>query len=245
MSRSFNGSSQYLSTTTAPVTGYPFTIAGWFKTTNGGTMACLSDTGAPGYDHFRADTDNANNTYLASYPSGGSAFPSNLWTSNTWSHFAAICTSSTSRRIVVNGNWASSGTSTGDVTPSSLDKFYVGVADNDANETLAGYFAGLVAHVAVWSSALSQTDVESLAGPFSSGAQSGSGANPLAVQAASLVAYWPLAGSTSPEPDSKGSNSLTLTGSPGAGASDPTVDAPPSTTSIPVIMHHLLMQGIR
>ena len=34
MARNFNGSGQFLKTLTAPVTTYPFTIAGWFKSTD-------------------------------------------------------------------------------------------------------------------------------------------------------------------------------------------------------------------
>ena len=61
------------------------------------------------------------------------------------------------------------------------------------------------------------------------------------MQAASLVAYWPLAGTASPEPDSKGWGDLTIAGTMTQGGDDPTVDGPPSAgydVSISLIEPH-------
>lgn len=80
--------------------------------------------------------------------------------------------------------------------------------------------SGSAAH-AFWASRpLTDGEWDSLAG----------GGNPLAVIGATdLAAYWPLAGTTNPEPDDSGNGrTLTMTGT-GQGADDPAVDPPPSS----------------
>jgi len=224
MSREFSGTGQYLGrTASVPVTGYPYTLAGWIygdandgkgliglKVDNNDFVALYAtqvtgSTNAIRFGHFSGTWNEFTST--------------DTWNENTWSHVAVIVTNATSRRIVVNGDWASSVTDTDSSSPGTFAEVYLAI-DNPANGQT---FAGRLDYWGVWASALSQANVEALAGPFSGDAQSGNGAHPLAVGTA--VAFWELAGTASPEPDDAGDYDLTLTGSPTQGASRPSIDS--------------------
>lgn len=237
MSRDFNGSSQYAAyTSSAPVTDAPFTIAGWFYATPTGSDVFFEITDSGGTNAGRVRIEVADDGWLTAgvNSNSGSASAGDYVSTSQWVHVAMIVnTSSPYITVVTAGDWAGRGTSTTQYTPVSLSRvqlgmrYYYGTPDN--------YYDGMLAHWAVWNSALSQAQIEGLHGGGSSGD------NPLAVQAANLVAYWPLAGDASPEPDDKGSYDLTLTGSPTQGASDPTVDAPPSAGAPRQMMHLMRM----
>lgn len=64
-----------------------------------------------------------------------------------------------------------------------------------------GYFTGQIAHAAIWSVALADTEIAVL----------GAGLAPIRVRPASLSAYWSLSGKDSPEIDIVGRNDLTVT----------------------------------
>lgn len=88
------------------------------------------------------------------------------------------------------------------------------------------YMDGWIAHVAVWSIALTDGELVSLSG----------GANPLDVQAASLVCYYPLTQNLSVYPDAStnGAPSLTTSGTGMSFSTDnPTVDPPPIPEAFP------------
>jgi hypothetical protein len=247
MSRSVTGGSG-LYTASVPVSSNTFTVAGWFYCTSvpsdNRAIWSFGDDTDSNYQALliRGSQSGALRQYDQVYAGFGGDPTGNVMIANAWQHFAVVGSGNSSRRVVLNGDWANSSAGT-DTFTWYAEQFYLGVAG--ANEQAQDFFlTGLLAHVAVWNSALSQAQVEGLAGPFTSGSQSGSGDNPLAVQTANLVAYWPLVGTASPEPDDQGSYDLTLLSSPTQGASDPTVDAPPSGQSnAPRAVHLMKLMG--
>jgi len=213
-SRDFNGSSQYaVKTGGAPVSASPFTICGWFRIDAlvQQTLCALS-SGVDGHFYNVELQTNGTLRIYTQGASGESTFTSNTVGTSAWFHIALIATSVSSRRVILNGVWASAGVQTDNIVPGNITVFAVGVLDfyNDNYN----YTDGQAAHVAIWDSALSQAQIEALA----------AGDNPLNV--GTPVAYWPLSGLASPEPDEVGAYDLTLIASPPAGAFGPPVDLP-------------------
>jgi len=213
MSRDFNGTTQYASRSdTCSVSDYPATFCLWVRPDDVTTFQVAAGL---------FDVTNNRRQILIIFSSTArwgnqadeEAVPSNSISTGSWFHIACISTSATDRTCVLNGDWANRGTNTVSVPWLTADEWMMLAADYSGGNL----FNGQIAHAAWWNTNLSQAQVEGLA----------AGDNPLAVQATNLVAYWPLAGTTSPEPDDKNSYDLTLTGSPPQGGSDPTVDGPP------------------
>ena len=194
MSRSFNGSSDFLGRDDAVVTAAPFTVAGWVNFTGAGTSTVfnISDSATNG-EVFRVtllQIGGSDSRFVAVTSSAGSTGTAqstlNVFAStNTWFHVAAVYASNISRTIYVDG--ANNATDTTDLTPIALGINRTRVASRLA----ASFFPGLIGVLGVWTLALSGAEVATLAG----------GALPPTVQGASLNNYWPLCGVTSPEPD--------------------------------------------
>jgi len=247
MSRQFQeGVAGHLELTSGlPTIGYPFTIAFWMYAPNNDLNQATgfytnnnSQSIAEILSTEKVIWSNWNGSSWAQTSSQGNSF-----TNNTWSHVAIVMTSTTDWRVVLNGDWANSGTYTSTArTTGQPSEIRIG----DGTSNLSARMEGLIAHYAIWSVALSQSEVEGLAGPFSSGSQSGSGDNPLAVQNANLLLYIQIDGTSSPEPDAKNNYDFTVSGSPPAGGSNPSVDSPPGGgASVAVFAHHYRMQGIQ
>lgn len=207
MSRAFaSGSSQYLGYAGALVSAYPWTFGCWYRTTDVTTVQVIfsiGDTAASSdYWHF-AMLGNADGDLLvfdcdsSSQPFGRSQTTTGV-TVNTWHHCVAVGASASSRTVYIDGG--SSGSNTTTITPSSLDTTSIGRA-SWASATKY-YLDGLVAEAGLWNVALAATEIGMLADGFS----------PLMVRPDALVAYWPLIGRFSPEPDRMGAYPLTVTG---------------------------------
>lgn len=120
---------------------------------------------------------------------------------NTWHHIAGVFTSATLRAAFIDGG--NKGTNTANNTPAvTLDRTCIGAI---ADSLPRAFFSGRIAEAAIWNVALSDEDIASLAKGFS----------PCLIRPQSLVAYWPLFGNGSPEPDRwKNRYDLTLTNGP-------------------------------
>jgi hypothetical protein len=209
MARAFAAaSSQYLIHSAAVLTAEPLTMACWFKSndvtgnyslmslgTNGALERwVLTAAGGVGGDPIRATSVNAGGgANLACDTTAG-------YTAGAWHHATGVFTSSTSRAAYLNGG--NKGT---DATSVAM----TGVVDRTLvaariNTTIGAFLDGAVAEAGIWSAALTDSEVASLAKGFS----------PLLVRPASLVAYWPLIGRTDPEISLKGGLNLTLSGGP-------------------------------
>lgn len=114
-----------------------------------------------------------------------------------WQHIAAVFASASDRRAYANGG--NKGTEATSKTPAGIARTRAGVTAGGNNQ-----MGGSGAELAAWSVALSDAEVAVLA----------TGISPYEVQRANLIAYWPLIGVDSPEPDVVGAFPLTLTGTP-------------------------------
>jgi len=210
MSVVLNGSSQYLDTHTVPVTAVPFTISIWFKSdsnTASQALACL-EQGTSYFHLLQAAGAIAGDPVRAMiYATTWSvATTTTGYTASTWTHALGIFTSTTSRTAYIDGG--DSNENTDNKTAINMAYFMVGAYKQSAP---TGYFDGLLAEVAVWNKALSSDNAVSLAG----------GANPLLTEYANLIAYWPLLNDAL---DDKGTNNLTLVGTPTYDADHPTIE---------------------
>lgn len=119
---------------------------------------------------------------------------------NAWTHIAVRISGTGAGAGTFYRDGAADGTFTHSAPGASGQSKTIGATADGSNP-----FDGSAAEIAVYSAALSADEVAALAKGFS----------PLLIRPASLVAYWPLVGRMSPEPD-RGKNNLagTLTGSP-------------------------------
>ena len=170
-SLSFDGTDDYVDCGDAVsgISDYPFTVAGWFKagTSSDGMIFAINDESASSLDYkllLRA-TDDEGNLRLTARASGskGDAETTpnddNEFNDNTWHHFAGVFANDTSRTLYADG--VSRVTDTGNVDfIAATDSFVIG-ANND-NNSPDKYFEGKISEVALYSSALSASQVKTI-----------------------------------------------------------------------------------
>jgi hypothetical protein len=210
MSRLFDdASSQTLASATAPLTAAPLTMVCWFNSDDIDShqvLMSLSDTasdnnyfvltirGASAGDFVQAVVDGSGDA-------DGTATTSSGYSANTWHHAAAVFASTTSQAAYIDGGSKGSNTSSA-ATPLSVDAFGIGFFNRLSP---VQYMSGKIAEAAIWNVALNDAEIAALAKGYS----------PLLIRPQSLVAYWPLFGNDSPEPDRwKNRYDLTLTNAP-------------------------------
>ena len=200
MSRTLS-SGNNLSHAAAVLTAVPFTMACWFKlSTLAAAQTLMSIDAGNNQNRFmmdvvvttgviRSHVTAANQSNAASTTAGAST--------GSWNHACAVQASATSRAAYLNGG--NKGTNTTSRTATGLNTTLIGLFSGPGNP-----LAGDIAECAIWNVALSDADVALLA----------TGVNPVFVQRANLVAYWPLRGLVSPEPSIVGSFAMTVGGTP-------------------------------
>jgi len=183
--RGFNGTSAYLRTSSPPVTAAPLTMACWFWLNDlSGTYALMSLTrDSVQIDGFRllAEGSTAGSPLRADTVVAGIASVARTSTSlssGQWMHAAGVFASTTSRRVLLNGGGAN--TETTSSTPSGIVVLDLGARSNAG--TIGLYLPGRMAEVGVWSAALTDDEIASLA----------RGVSPLLVRPSALVFYAPL-----------------------------------------------------
>jgi len=201
MSRSFNGTSDYLDTSTLIISGEPLTMACWFnsntlaasqglmslnRASDGNHYHCLAAAGGAAGDPIRAITFDGTSFVGSSTTTGYSA--------NTWHHACGVWASSTSRTSYIDGG--SKNTNTTSSTP-TIDKASIGRFSSGGS-----YMNGEIAEACAWDVALTDAEVAILA----------TGVSPLKVRPQNIVCYWPIIGRTSPEIDIVGGIDLTVNG---------------------------------
>jgi hypothetical protein len=234
VSRSFNGTtSQWLQHDAAVRGARPISIACWFKANNSTTatgllMSISTSTdfnGAP-YFGMRITRSNEGDPRKVRAILATTSFvgfnTTGQWTAGTWHLAVVVSNGASDHRVYLDTSKATSTANAG-ATLSGINRTSIAGQVASGGNT-GGGLDGLVAHAAVWSVALSDSDVATLAG----------GAVPSTVQAGSCLAYWPLTGDQSPEPSSIGSFDMTLNGSPGFSTDNPPVGA---SVSIPAIYY--------
>lgn len=120
---------------------------------------------------------------------------------NTWQHAVGVFASATDRRVYLNGG--SVGANSTSRIPVGIDATYIGTGN--AITLPNSPMAGRIAEAGIWNVELNTSEIAALA----------KGVSPLRIRPNALVAYWPLYGVGSPEPDySNGGFHLTLTAAP-------------------------------
>lgn len=202
MSRLFDGVDDVLSVGSAPVTAPPFSFACWFKldgdVASQRVLLALSTAGSNdnqfriqlesgGLINFRARTTGNEDAQTATA----------ITDSTTWHHIGGYASSASDRGVVLDG--VVEGTNAVSLTPSGINRFYIGRREMAA--TLP--FPGNIAHVAIWSAALSVSEWASLGAAKLS---------PIHVRPQSLVFYAPYFGRDSSEIDIVGALAVTVSG---------------------------------
>lgn len=202
-------SSQFIQSTTTPITGQPYSIVAWHKPAATPINQCLLSIGANGSgQQIKLGFDGAGSPFIEVFDgtndrqqSAGSAF-----TNGTWGHFGLVQASATSTTPYRNG--VAGTTVTGTVSTSGLSRVMIGGLYSFGGTS--NFYGGDIAEVAIWNVGLDAAEMAALAAGFS----------PLLIRPASLVLYSPL-GLGSPEPDLRNSRTMTLTAAPTIASSSP------------------------
>jgi hypothetical protein len=158
------GANRYLSVASAPASGSPMTIAGWFYATSTGGQAVICAVGQNGSPAHRNQLFMQGGGSVQAFAAGASGTdqPSSATSvvANEWSHCAGVYTSATSRTAYRNGTAGTAGTAN------------IGT-QNAANETLInarnngsiGIISNVarIAEVGIWNVALTAAEIASLA----------------------------------------------------------------------------------
>ena len=212
MSRLFDdASSEYLRSTSTPLTAAPLTFACWFyaDATVGAQAVCINSSGANRYFAIDIWSD----SYISATTRQSSATfatATTTYSTNTWHHACAVFAASNDRRIYQDGG--NKGTDTGNQSPSSIDGITLG--SNFVSGNPAAHFSGRLAEVAFWDVALTDDEAAALA----------TGIRPIYVRPSGLVAYWPLIRDT--DQDFVGGYNLTPLNTPTVADHPPTVIYP-------------------
>lgn len=216
MSRSFNGTSDYLEYLAAARTALPVTLAGWFYTgVTNTTQVGVSLSTAAGTNSVSLRLINGALIRARSSNTSGTAAQSDTtstYSANTWFHAAAVFTSNTSRTAYLNGSAATTNTTSND--PSASTFSITSIGNNTASSARANFYSGRIGEVGIWSVALTVDEIAALA----------DGITPLNVRPASLIAYWPLYGESSPEIELRNRYEMTVSGA--AKAENPRIFLP-------------------
>jgi hypothetical protein len=223
VSRSFNGTSDHLIRPGIPADVNTWTFAAWVKSSSASaaqtTIALNRATSFPRGWELLLNGSIAGDPVEAATETGSriAAPTSSGYTVAQWHHIAASFSGGTLRAYLDGGARGETVQGTGP-TLSTANRTTIGAAT--ANGTLLRYFEGLIAHPAIWSTALSDSQIADLAG----------GALPTAV--GSPISYWPLTSGASPEPDAIASFDLTVDGATYSSDEPPALGGgpPPSLT---------------
>jgi concanavalin A-like lectin/glucanase superfamily protein len=205
MARHFDASltSQYLKRTGAAYASRPLTLSCWVKPTTvialSGMCAIIDTSGTLGGWYGRID----GSTHPRAMDFDGSSFTDAVaaasLTVGAWSHVA--CSFGSSSNFVYLNGVKSTAATPSSKTGSSSPATFVGALDASG---VTYYWDGDLAEFAIYNATLTDAEVTQLAA-----------GNPAsAVRAANLAAYYPILGTTSPEPDVQGGTGLTLFGAP-------------------------------
>lgn len=211
MARLFDDASiQYLQIDQAPVVAAPMTVSVWFKL-DGTTevMFYLGDKDVSNH-HWEMNTISGNLQWQATSGSGFRTAGLGGISQDVWQHGCAIEVSSTSRYAFLDGVKSPEGT--GEAAPLNIDRLTLA---NNGQGLLP--YNGCLAEVSIYDVVLTDDEVGELA----------AGGSPFSVRPLSLVNYWTIFGSVSPEIDLIREFDLTLFNAPVV------CDHPPMMSPVP------------
>jgi hypothetical protein len=166
MAYEFNGTTQYLYTTSVPTSSLPLSICAWFypdslngfhalvnlsSGTTGATLA-LDARGGDAGDPVAA-SDFRGNVYNAARTTAG-------YVTGQWQHGAAVFAANNSRTVYLDGGNSATNTVNNTATP-TFTRIGIGIYFN-ATSTPSSYLDGRLAEVGIWSAALTAAEVASL-----------------------------------------------------------------------------------
>jgi len=154
-------SSQYLSTTSVPVTAAPVTLAFWGKTATTPALDTIGLSIGDGSTHriqLGVIPGPLRVICTSAGASGASALTSGNWTLNNWFHACGVVSASNNRVAYVNGG--GSGLNSGNIPLNAFSEILVGAR---RNTTPGLYWNGDIAEVGIWNAALTVAEIASLA----------------------------------------------------------------------------------
>lgn len=165
MSFNLNGTSSYVVSTSTPVTGVPFTMACWVKSSTPNQAKTIMYMGNSGTTS-RFQLDIASNLFRLTAGAGGPTVSANGTipvNNEVWYHIAGVCTSPTNRYITINGSNKSL-TNTTSRIPLGINNITLGA--QILSSTVGSFFQGTIAEAAIWNVALTDDQVLSLGQGF-------------------------------------------------------------------------------
>ena len=164
MAYDFNGTNQYLSTASSPVTAMPLTIACWHRpaqTATAKAILSISTTGGSGRFQISQLVSPAGTTASSAIDAGTAVdvVATKTLVANTWYHSAAVFASSTSRFAYIDG--AETANTSSNVGPTAPNTILAG--SRISNQLFGAYFDGDIAEVGIWNAALTAAEIASLA----------------------------------------------------------------------------------
>ena len=238
MARKFvNATPSYLTSSFGAINSYPFTIMGWFNSTNPTGIGTNPTIVACGHTSSNADTvtvgilTSTGKLFSLLYDDNASGYdlqqPTPVISANTWYSFAFSAFSATNRTTYLNGGNAVNSSAGVSISSSLNTTTTIGIY-NASGGVLAGTgFDGQIAEVCFWNAALTAGEV----GAFNLGRRAKE------IRPESFAGWYPIDGLASPEPDYSGNaRNMTLIGAP-AQANGPPISAftrrhPLSTISV-------------
>lgn len=163
-------SSQYLSTTSTPVSSMPCTLACWARvnsTSTNNTLITLQDADTQSRMQLNVNglttPKRKAQAFIADSVGtfGAVAFREDAYSTGTWMHIAGVFTSSTN--VVAYADGAAGSSESGAVTPTGIDQILI--ATRFAG-SLGGFQDGGIAEVGIWNVALTAAEIASLAKGF-------------------------------------------------------------------------------
>lgn len=217
MSYSFDGVNDYMESGSVSDESV-MTAVVWLKTaqTNSSTTSFLGMGGA--FAHYNHVERYQSRIFCASRAGGSTAFSSGLgnYSANTWTFVGGRFNGTANRQSILGTLIGTAGTTTVDPAVSQV------TLGTRADVGGGNWFSGLLAHAAIFDYAVSDTDLDALAG----------GANPLSLSV-QPIAYYPLTDSGDTANYGTGGTSYDLTNVGATHSTDnPTVDPPPSAGGI-------------
>jgi hypothetical protein len=169
MARGFTrASSQYLSTSSTPITTFPCTLACFVNLTNT-TDACafISLQNSTGQSRIQLSNNPSTSpkraVQSAAFDSAGNigavGVNETAFSAGVWYHAAGVFANASSTEAFFNGGVGVI-TGVGSITPTGIDQIFIGGRRSTA---LGSYQNGLIAEVGIWSVALTAAEIASLA----------------------------------------------------------------------------------
>jgi hypothetical protein len=186
MAYGFNGASQYLSVLSAPVTDAPITMSIIGRSSNNASQQFIFALGNSTVSSgqfiatvYAGDVSgDPVSVFLSEATLNARANSTTSYTLNTFENVVALFTSTTSRTVYLNGG-NNPTANTDSRQPTGIDRLSIGAL---LRSTVAAYLSGQGAEAAIWSVALSDAEIASLAKGF----------KPYRIRPQSLVFYAPL-----------------------------------------------------